>query len=194
MTLKIEVFHNFGEVISSYRQIPMIFETDTIFEIVLLKDGIGGFNFHEKKLDSVFTKDYDAIDGDGPDTWAQKFNLENWGFLLTKIDDEVVGGAAIAFATPDLHMLEGRDDMAVLWDIRISPHHQRKGIGNALFARAVDWAKERGCKVLKIETQNNNTNACKFYLNQGCELGGINRFAYSDFPEEVQLLWYKNLI
>ena len=26
----------------------------------------------------------------------------------------------------------------------------------------------------------------------GHNLGAINRFAYRDFPEETQLLWYKN--
>ena len=63
----------------------------------------------------------------------------------------------------------------------------------ALFRAAEAWSRDRGCRQLKIETQNINVPACRFYLRQGCVLGGINRFAYREFPEEVQLLWYKDL-
>lgn len=34
--------------------------------------------------------------------------------------------------------------------------------------------------------------AC-FCQRQGCVLGGIRRFAYPQFPQEIQLLWYKDL-
>jgi hypothetical protein len=46
---------------------------------------------------------------------------------------------------------------------------------------------------LKIETQNTNVGACRFYERQGCELRAIHRAAYPQFPEEIQLLWYKDL-
>ena len=104
-----------------------------------------------------------------------------------------MGGAVVAFDTPGLIMLEGRRDLAVLWDIRVDPDHQRRGVGTALFGAAETWSRTRGCRQLKIETQNVNVPACRFYLGQGCVLGGINRFAYREFPEEVQLLWYKDL-
>jgi hypothetical protein len=45
----------------------------------------------------------------------------------------------------------------------------------------------------KSETQNNNVSACRFYAKQGCVLGGINRYAYPDHPDEAQLLWYKEI-
>ena len=35
--------------------------------------------------------------------------------------------------------------------------------------------------------------ACRFYAKQGCELAAIHRFAYPELPNEVQLLWYKDL-
>jgi hypothetical protein len=44
-----------------------------------------------------------------------------------------------------------------------------------------------------IETQNTNVPACHFYTARGCELGAINRFAYPTLPNEIQLLWYKDL-
>jgi ribosomal protein S18 acetylase RimI-like enzyme len=97
-------------------------------------------------------------------------------------------------------MLEGRDDLAVLWDIRVSPGSKRRGVGRALFAEAIRWSREQGMTTLKIETQNINVPACKFYSSQGAHLGAINRFAYRDAPwshpdvrSEVMLLWYYQL-
>ena len=90
-------------------------------------------------------------------------------------------------------MLEGRKDLAVLWDIRVVPERRGCGVGAALFARAERWAAERGARRLKIETQNVNVAACRFYASRGCHLGAIHRFAYRDLPDETQLLWYKDL-
>jgi hypothetical protein len=46
---------------------------------------------------------------------------------------------------------------------------------------------------LKIEPQNVNVQACRFYQNMGCTLGAIDRFAYPGQAGEVQLLCWKAL-
>jgi GNAT superfamily N-acetyltransferase len=91
-------------------------------------------------------------------------------------------------------MLEGRDDIALLWDIRVAPTARRRGVGAALFRAAEAWARARGAAWLKVETQNVNAPACRFYVRQGCTLGAVHRFAYPALPDEVQLLWYKRLV
>jgi ribosomal protein S18 acetylase RimI-like enzyme len=90
-------------------------------------------------------------------------------------------------------MLGGRDDIAVLWDIRVSPEARGAGLGSALFQATAGWAVARGCEWLKVEPQNVNVAACRFYQKMGCTLGAIDRFAYPDLPGEVQLLWWKAL-
>ena len=70
---------------------------------------------------------------------------------------------------------------------------RRRGVGAALFAATENWARARGCRQLKIETQSINVAACRFYASRGCELGAVRRFAYPELPEETQLLWYKGL-
>jgi len=90
-------------------------------------------------------------------------------------------------------MLEGSTNLAVLWDIRVHPEYRRKGIGSLLFPRIVSWAIARQCTVLKIETQNINVPACKYYARMGCQLRAIHPDAYPDLPEEVQFLWYRRL-
>jgi GNAT superfamily N-acetyltransferase len=99
----------------------------------------------------------------------------------------------VAFDTPTVEMLEGRRDLAVLWDIRVAPEARGQGVGAALFGAAAAWAAARGCRQLKVETQNVNVPACRFYASQGCVLAAIHRFAYPGLPHEVQLLWYRDL-
>ena len=90
-------------------------------------------------------------------------------------------------------MLDERDDLACLWDLRVADEYRGKGVGQRLFARALDWARERNCAVFKVETQNINVPACRFYTRQGCELGAINRFAYPESMNETQLIWYRKI-
>ena len=47
---------------------------------------------------------------------------------------------------------------------------------------------------LKVETQNINVPACRFYEAQGCILRAIDRCAYPQLPNEVRMLWYKDLV
>jgi GNAT superfamily N-acetyltransferase len=93
-------------------------------------------------------------------------------------------------------MLEARTDLAVLWDLRVAPERRGEGIGRRLFVRAVEWARGRDCKQLKIETQNINVAACRFYARQGCELRAIDRQGYAGCPEvahEAMLIWSLDL-
>ena len=91
-------------------------------------------------------------------------------------------------------MLEGRSDLAVLWDIRVLPENRRRGVGAALFGAAEAWALARHCRQLKVETQNVNVAACRFYAHRGCVLRAAHDGVYPEWPDEAQLLWYKDLV
>jgi len=99
----------------------------------------------------------------------------------------------VAHNTDGVDFLEGRREIAALWDIRVEPAHRRSGVGHALFEGVVAWARDRNCRILKVETQNINVPACRFYARQGCELGVIHRHAYREYPDEVMLIWYRDL-
>ncbi len=183
-----------------YARISIAFEVRSILQVENVDSGwgvgSGGLRLVETPVVQPYIKDYDRYDDDGPLTWARDFNLTNWGFLLAVEDDQPVGGAAVAYATPNVYMLESRQDLAVIWDIRVHPDYRSRGIGQALFKHSVDWARQHGCKLLKAETQNVNVPACRFYAAQGCQLGAINRYAYYGHPQvgdEVMLLWYLHL-
>lgn len=174
-------------------RIPISFEVVSVFDVSAPEGGLGGLILSERRLDAPYVKDYDTAEGENPTEWAGRFDVSNWGLIGAHSNGVRVGGAVVAFDTPGVNMLEGRRDLAVLWDIRVLPEARVRGVGSALFRAAEAWAAARGCGQLKIETQNINVPACRFYARQGCVLGAINRFAYRQLPDEVQLLWYKTL-
>ncbi len=181
------------ENLVKHARISIVFKVERILDVIVQQGGLGGFKLIERAIAAPYVKDYDALSANGPAAWARQFDLSNWGLLSAWWDGRRVGGAVIAFNTDGVQMLEGRSDLAMLWDLRVAPEMRRSGIGSALFAATEQWAKTRGCRLLKVETQNINVAACNFYASHGCQLGAINRFAYADLRGEVQLLWYKNL-
>ncbi len=179
--------------LEEYARVSIAFEVNRTLDLSVGNDGLAGFALVERSLSPTFVKDYDAIPGNHPTDWARQFDIANWGLLSARLDGEHVGGAAVAVKTPGLFMLENRSDLAVVWDIRVSPDLRGRGVGAALFDSAEKWAETQGCRQLKVETQNINVGACRFYASQGCSLGAIHRFAYPELPDEVQLLWYKTV-
>jgi len=180
------------EDLQRHGEISIAFQVMTVFEVQLVDGGLGGVLLTERPVDVPWVKDYDAVDG-GPQHWASRFNVGNWGLLGAYADDRRIGGAVIAFDTPDVYMLRGRHDLAVLWDLRIVPDARRSGAGAALFRASEAWARERGCNALEIETQQVNLPACRFYARMGCSLGAVDLNAYPELPDEAQLIWRRQL-
>jgi GNAT superfamily N-acetyltransferase len=185
------------ECLAEYARIQIAFRVESIYRVEESEDGLG-MALHEEPVAEPYVKDYDAIEKRGQriPEWPKEFDTTNWHFLLAMEDKVALGGAVVLFDSPEIHMLNDRRDLGLLWDIRVTPGSRRKGVGTALWQHATDWARKRGCKQFKVETSNVNVTACRFYRKMGCVLGGIDRFTYRGCPEtahEVMLLWYKNL-
>ena len=180
------------EALEEYGTVPIAFEVQRVLRIVLVgESGLGGINLTEEKVGTPYVKDYDCEEE--PVRWRARWDLSSWGIFSAFAGQERVGGAVVAFNTEGVDFLEGRNDLAGLWDIRVIPRLRGGGVGTRLFQRALEWARERSCVTMKVETQNVNVPACRFYASQGCHLGMIHRFAYRDYPDEVELIWYKQL-
>jgi GNAT superfamily N-acetyltransferase len=179
--------------LAEYEKISIAFEVKTRFRVELLNDGLNGVKLTEETLDAPFIKDYDAIETERPSRWNERFELENWGILSAFDGAKRIGGAAIAWKTPEVSMLDGSADLACLWDLRVAPEFRGQGVGKMLFEKAVNWAIERNCRLFKVETQNINVPACRFYAARGCHLGGFNLYAYPAEMNEIQMLWYRKI-
>jgi len=178
---------------SAYAEVTPEFMVTSALEVEPVDAGIGGLALREVPVAHPYSK-YDH-DEDPPD-WAKRHDLANWGIFLATMGQCPAGGAAVAPPTPGIIVTEGREDVAALWDLRVSPQFRRQGVGTALLQRCARWARERGFAFLGIETQNVNAPACRFYARNGCELVEIRRFAYAHCPEfahEAMLVWHLKL-
>lgn len=189
----VEILEESLSRLDAYGRIPIAFEVRRVLECRPVRGGLGGLRLVERPLAAPYLKDYDAVAGEGPARWSARFDTARWTLLVAREGERWIGGATLAHGTPGVDMLEGRADLVVLWDLRVEPEARGRGVGSALFRAAVAWGRARGCRQLKVETQNVNVPACRFYARQGCTLGAIDRHAYPDLPGEARLLWYHDI-
>ena len=67
-----------------------------------------------------------------------------------------------------------------IWQLLVKKEHRGKGIGTKLMQHAVELSKQRGARMLVLETQSCNVKAIQFYLKHGYELIGFDTTAYSN--------------
>ncbi len=185
ITIREETMAALGE----YTKVSIAFTVESKY-VAVPNEGSAGWTLTKEPVDTPWVKDYDS--GESPTRWLRWDNT-NWRTLSAFSGDERVGGAIVVHDSPELDFLEGRDDLAALWDLRVTPEWRRQGVGTRLFEQVVGYAKSVGCVKLKIETQDINVNACDFYAKQGCQLVNVIPDAYPDWLEEVEFNWIMNL-
>jgi GNAT superfamily N-acetyltransferase len=177
-----------------YDQIPMRVRVSSYYRIEKLDRGLGGFTLTETPVEP-YIKDF-CVGEDETAEWWKRFDLANWAFFMAFDGERPVGAAAVASRDKDVNMLSGRSDLAVLWDIRVDDGYKHQGVGQTLFDMAADWSRKQGLVQMKIECQNVNVPAVKFYHKQGAVLSAIDEYAYYNEPEcrsETQLIWFLEL-
>ena len=180
---------------SQYDSIPMRVNVKSYYKIEKTNRGLGGFTLVETPVEKPYIRDFCIGDDETVERW-KRFDLTNWAFFMAFDGERPVGAATIASRDKNVNMLSGRDDLAVLWDIRVDEFYKHQGVGQALFDMAVNWSREQGFVQMKIECLNNNVPAVKFYHKQGAELSAIDEYAYykeSEYRHETQFIWFLNL-
>lgn len=149
--------------------------------------------FEPVAVSPTYWKDYDSYPDGHPSAWPQLFDLSRWIILAAYDRERRVGGATVVVDGANIDLLLDWSACALLWDIRVAPDARRQGIGTALLEAVERRAVERGARSLRVETQNNNVPACRFYHAHGFRLERAIPGAYPTLPNEVQLLWRKPL-
>ncbi len=173
--------------LEAYESIPIVFEVRSRLDLDELVASRGQ-GFLEHAVDPWW-KDYDQCEEDRPSVLLSRFDSQSWGVLAAFHNGRRVGGAIIAWKSREFDMLQGRDDLAVVADLRVHPDWRGMGVGRKLFDAAVSWARERHCKGLHVETQDTNVAACRFYSAMGCELLSAAPKGYGDLIDEAKLVW-----
>ena len=185
MTTSVQIIEQTVRDLAAYETVSIAFEVNSRLRLDDLRDS-GNIIVD---LIEPWLKDYDASQDDRPTALPRRFDMSNWGILSAFENDVRLGGALISRDTPGCDMLEGRADLAVIFDLRVASAARGKGVGKALFGAAVLWARQRGCSELMVETQDNNVGACRFYAAMGCDIYKIEVGAYGPELDEAKLIW-----
>ena len=187
--------HEIGrDMYAQYAQIDASFEVASVLNVVPKDGGLAGLEFVEEAVARPYRKEADSPE-DSPLSWPPLDEPGEFAAFLAMDDGLAVGGAAVVVNPTGAFLFERRDALAGLWDIRVCPEHRRRGVAFRLLLHAAQWASERRCAQLRIECQNVNVAACRFYARH-CTLGGVERYGYAacaDVAHEVMLLWYRDL-
>ena len=106
------------------------------------------------------------------------------GIFFARYKGQIVG---------QLILYQNWHDYAYIDDLVVDAEVRGRGIGRKLVDYAIQWAKERNCPGLMLETQNINVAACHFYERCGFILGGFDQYLYRALTpdtEEIALYWY----
>ena len=174
--------------LAAHGTVPIAFETTSRIDLDALRDPAGpklvGIPMGPRR------KDYDAIEG--PSEWATRFDTARWGLVAAWSGGERIGGAVIAMDTAGVELLGGRRDLALVWDLRVAPEWRGRGVGRALWAASEAWARARECVEIRVETQDVNPAACRFYAGRGLAPILIVPDAYPGL-DEAMILWGRPL-
>lgn len=163
-----------------FASIESSLETDEVLDIVFDKHGFK-YNFLPcKKIKKLYKPCELPV--------SNYFENDKHHILFAYLDEILVGQIMIE---------QYWNNTCYIDDIRVSPKHKGKGVGQALLEVSMDWAMDMGLKGMMLETQHVNTPACKFYFKNGFEIGGIDRYMYKYLggPEkdEMAIMFYKTL-
>ena len=96
------------EKVQLFSTIPISYTVTGIYQV----DGAVTFEDFREIPVEPYVKDYDASAEGGPERWSAQFDVRRWGFFLALDGGRPIGGAAVAFDTTGVHMLESRPDLA----------------------------------------------------------------------------------
>ena len=71
-----------------------------------------------------------------------------------------------------------------LYDLKVSYAYRRRGIGKMLIEKAKEVAISAGYRGIYLHAQDNNLNACLFYISYGFYIGGFDTNLYKGTSQE----------
>ena len=99
-------------------------------------------------------------------------------FDVAEVEGQVVGLVIV--------LIHGFGNAGEVTDLAIHLPFRRRGIGAALMARALDFARMQNLRGVWVEPQNDNADSIEFYLSLGFRLAGFNDRMYSNRDDGLQ--------
>ena len=188
----INIVEETPDQLAEYARISIGFLVREVFDVAAIEALRRGENAIASPVPEPYWKDYDVHPNGHPTHWLAR-DKNRWAILAAYRDGQRVGGAAVVIARAEPDLTHDRLGGALLWDLRVAPDARRQGVGTSLLKRVTDVAVRVGAGRLQVETQQLNVPACRFYQRSGFALIDVRPHAYPELPDEVQLLWAKQL-
>lgn len=120
-----------------------------------------------------------------PDENYDYNKMKDYVFIGAYESDECIG---LSILTPVFN------PCLFLYDLKVKKEMRGKGIGRLLIETSYNYAKDRGYAGLYTVGQNNNLNACLFYLACGFEIGGLDTAIYENTKQsgKFDICFYKH--
>lgn len=150
------------------------FTTDRIYRV---ESRDFSFALVETNLPIVYSKRYAAAD------IAENFKTADYAAGVIDNDRRIVG-----FITAEHEIWNRSVRVSGLF---VADEYQRRGVGRKLLAAAHDFARAKNASRLRLETQNVNYPAIRFYLRHGFRLCGLDESLYDPLavPDETALFF-----
>ena len=177
--------------LADYASVPISFDVHSVVNVASMR--VGDAAFSTQSVAPSTRKDYDALPGNDPQSWPRRFDVRDWIVLAAYSAGRRVGGAIAIGDGVRPAPLDSQPTFAVLWNLRVEPMLRGRGVGRALIGASEDAVLRAGFVGLDVETQDNNTPACRLYAACGYTLSAVTAAAYSDVPGESRLTWRKSL-
>lgn len=115
--------------------------------------------------------------------WLDYIENNDKAIFLAFINGEYVG---------QIRLIKDWNKFCYIENIAVCEKFRQNGVGKVLFAKAEDWALSAGLHGISLEAQDDNLLACRFYIKQGMELGGVDSLKHAFNPNiDKTLYWYK---
>ncbi|MHC8520439.1 GNAT family N-acetyltransferase [Rossellomorea sp. H39__3] len=115
--------------------------------------------------------------------WSHYINREDKTVFLAYLNNRCIG---------QIRVVKEWNRFCYIENIATKREYRGSGVGKALLHQAEEWALERSLIGMSLEAQDDNLDACRFYIKQGFKLGGVDTLKQSYNPHiEATLYWYK---
>lgn len=101
-----------------------------------------------------------------------------WNFLVARLEWGVVGYISFTKILDEIQIV----------NVATNPDYRRNGVGKALIAALLDYAKENSVTKLFLEVRESNIPAINLYTGFGFEKAGISKNHYSKPTENAILM------
>lgn len=123
--------------------------------------------------------------------------LKDNSLYVMTLGTSVVASAIInqiqpdAYSLPDWEYRVSPDKVGVLHTLVVSPMHSHRGLGRQFVDFFECYCKENGWEVARLDTQEKNTRALKFYPKIGYRLAGIYPTRFFTLPTKIRLAMFE---